>query len=127
MSCIRKTILVTVIGLVIFSLIFSFMLGFIPCGADVDALNEYIECMETKLNLKKEFATQGITYYGTRGHVNSYYSSFLIHTDKPCYLPPAVDAYFRNHPLRMFTEVEQILYSPSGDTVSEIYNTQYYW
>lgn len=127
MSCIRKTMLITVIGLVIFSLIASFMLGFISCGADVDARNEYIESMETKLNLKKEFAAQGVTYYGTRGHVNSYYSSFLIHTDKPCNLPPAVDDYFRNHPLRMFTEVEQILYSPTGDTAPEIYNTQYYW
>lgn len=119
--------LVTVIGLVVFCLLVSFMLGFIPDSADAEARNEYINHMEKELNLREEFAAQGATYYGTRGHVNSYYSTFLIHTDKPCDLPTAIDTYFRNHPLRMFTEVEQILYSPSGDTTPVIYNTQYYW
>lgn len=104
-----------------------FLLGFIPCAAEVDARNDYIARMERSLDLRKEFAAQGVTYYGMCGHVNSYYSSFLIHTDKPCELPTAVDNYFRNHPLRMFTEVEQILYSPSGVVSPEIYNTQYYW
>ena len=127
MNAISKTMFVTVIGLVVFCLLVSFMLGFIPCGADAEARNEYINRMEKELNLKEEFAAQGATYYGTRGHVNSYYSSFLIHTDKPCDLTPAIDSYFRNHPLRMFTKVEQILYSPTRDTTPEIYNTQYYW
>jgi hypothetical protein len=70
---------------------------------------------------------QGVTYYGIRGGANSYYSSFLIHTDKPCELPPAVDDYFRNLSLRMVTVVEQILYSPTGEIAPEIYKTQYYW
>ena len=46
---------------------------------------------------------------------------------KPCELPPAVDAWFRAHPLRTMTKVQQILYSPSGDVSPDIYNTQYYW
>ena len=33
--------------------IFVFLLGFIPCGADVDARNEYIEDMKKELDLKK--------------------------------------------------------------------------
>ena len=104
-----------------------FLLGFLPCAADADARHAYITKLEKELDMRKEFAAQGVRYYGTRGHVNSYYSSFLIHTDKPCELPPAVDAWFRAHPLRTVTEVEQILYSSSGDVSPDIYNTQYYW
>ena len=110
MNAISKTMLVTVIGLIVFNLLVAFALGFIPDASDVDARNEYIESFEKQLDLKKEFAEQGAIYYGIRGDVNSYYSSFLIHTDKPCELPPAVDDYFRNQSLRMVTEVEQILY-----------------
>ena len=127
MNAISKTMLVTVIGLIAFNLFVAFMLGFVPSAADADARNEYIESFEKQLDLKKEFAAQGVTYYGIRGHANSYYSSFLIHTDKPCELPPAVDDYFRNHSLRMVTVVEQILYSPIGEIAPEIYKTQYYW
>lgn len=61
------------------------------------------------------------------GHVNSYYSSFLIRTDKPCELPPAVDNYFRNHTLRPVNMVELILYSPTEEVSHEIYKTLYYW
>ena len=127
MNAISKTMLVTVIGLIVFNLLVAFLLGFVPDASDVDARNEYIESFEKQLDLKKEFAEQGVIYYGIRGDVNSYYSSFLIHTDKPCELPPAVDDYFRNHLLRMVTEVEQILYSPTGEVLPEIYKTQYYW
>ena len=104
-----------------------FLLGFIPCAADVDARNDYIARIESNWDLRKEFAAQGVTYYGMCGHVNSYYSSFLIHTDKPCELPSAVDNYFRNHTLRPVNMVEQILYSPTEEVSHEIYKTQYYW
>lgn len=127
MNAISKTMLVTVIGFIVFNLLVAFLLGFVPDAADADARNEYIERLEKQLDLKKEFTAQGVTYYGIRGHANSYYSRFLIHTDKPCELPPAVDDYFRNHSLRMVTEVEQILYSPTGEIAPEIYKTQYYW
>lgn len=122
-SCFLKII----IAVAICSAVIVFLLGFIPCAADVDARNDYIAGIETTLDLRNEFAAQGVTYYGMRGHVNSYYSSFLIHTDKPCELPPAVDNYFRNHTLRPVNMVEQILYSPTEEVIHKIYKTQYYW
>lgn len=104
-----------------------FLLSLVPSAADADERNEYINRLEHELDMKAEFAALGATYYGTRGDVNSYYTAILIHTDKPCPLPPAVDAWFRTHPLRMVTRVDQILYSPTGEVSPEIYNTQYYW
>ena len=107
--------------------LFWVLLGFLPCAADADARNEYINRLEQELDMKAEFAARGVTYYGTRGNVNSYYTAILIHTDRPCDLPLAVDAWFRTHPLRMVIRVDQILYSPTGEVSPEIYNTQYYW
>lgn len=123
MSCLSKLLFTVSAALALGVL----LLGFIPDAADADTRNEYIDKLEHELDLTKEFAAKGVTYYGTRGNVNSYYASLLIHTDKPCDLPPAVDAWLRDHPLRAIIRVDQILYSPTGEVTPEIYNTQYYW
>ena len=110
------------------AVLFGLLPGFLPDAADAEARNNYIQRMDSELNLKEVLAKQGVTYYGTTGHVNSYYAHVEIHTDRPFNLTPAMDAWFQDHRLRLLLIVDPVPYSSEKKGSPEQYNhTEYYW